>query len=173
MTQDQADSQAPAAVGELHRPQVPYNFFSVSSRQRDVCHMARDQEACGAEQIFLGRNSALLSPGLRPWEPHTTGSSLLGPFLCKQAWEGYSSHPIKDFRTGAPEAVATAYMTHTAWGMQNLSGTPGSHATDMLAGKETPNGSSLDGVMFTCLYLHIPVLLNVLIAHVTLRDGQQ
>ena len=50
MTQGQADSQAPAAVRELHRPQVPYNFFSVSGRQRDVRHMARDQEACGAEQ---------------------------------------------------------------------------------------------------------------------------
>ena len=68
MTQGQADSQAPAAIGELHRPQVPYNFFLVSSRQRDVRHMARDQEACGAEQIVLGGDSALLSPSLRPWE---------------------------------------------------------------------------------------------------------
>lgn len=104
MTQGQADSQAPAAVGELHRPQVPYNFFSVSGRQRDVRHMARDQEACGAEQILLGRDSALLSPGLRLWEPHATGSSLLGPFLCKQAQAGYSSRPNQGLRNRGPRS---------------------------------------------------------------------
>ena len=104
MTQGQADSQAPAAIGELHRPQVPYNFFLVSGRQRDVRHMARDQEACGAEQIVLGGDSALLSPSLRPWEPHTTGSSLLGPFLCKQAWEGYSSPPRQGLGNRGPRS---------------------------------------------------------------------
>lgn len=76
--QRRADSQAPAAIRELHRPQVPHNLFSVSSPQRDACHVASDQEACVAEKtsITRSRHSALLS--LAPVRPRIspTGSFL-------------------------------------------------------------------------------------------------
>lgn len=87
-------SQAPASIRELHRTQVPHHLLSVSSWQRDVSYVTRNQETCVVRRMFHTSNPSSSLEDLLPLAQNSPVA-----FLPKQASPGrpFFLNPINGF----------------------------------------------------------------------------